>query len=270
MRRDHHKLICEKERRGNYNFHDIRHMKNETLNDDWYMDDIEEDDELIVHSNQKTSMTKPYRSRWIDKEFSDNSNPIRGFVRKNVGRKWDDVFSEFCDIYDQRSVLTKHLFQHLKQYVERKLQIVDGKLGTYSKWCGFQSLESGWFDYYVDPRDGILKHNEYSVGYKTIARKRRQQEAEEKAKVCKYINETTELHLLNGIWFEIKFELFEGTRKLHRSTGSYSIYYNYTEYPWKYDILLKEAVQKPRVAIKKRTLSKKELRDYGIRETKVA
>lgn len=47
------------------------------------------------------------------KEFSDVLNPLRGALRANLGRPWNDVYSEFCQHLDRRSVAGIHIFGHL-------------------------------------------------------------------------------------------------------------------------------------------------------------
>jgi hypothetical protein len=269
VRSDHHKLICERERHGSKNkYHDVRHRKDEAMNDDFVFDDNEEGDELVQSTNTKKSMTKTYRSRWIDKELSNFTTPINGFVRKNVGRKWDDVFSDFCSMYDQRSVLTKPLFQHLLQNIERKVIVKDNELYVQSRY-GCRPVSD---EFYVDPRDGILKLNKDFQNWRQRNREQLKAFNTKKAGIIRVVDNLTEIHLIDGTWFEIKFEISEGYPEqvlryyLYRPDRPPS-YYTVTKYPYRFDVLLKSSSNKPKVAISKRTLSKKEMRDYGLRET---
>lgn len=271
MRSDHNKLICERERRGNYiKYHHIRHLKEDAkINDaNWDLDHWDDVDEEIQTSSCPTSMTKEYRSRWKDSEFNDFGTPIRGLVHKNVGRKWDDVFSEFCAQYDRRAAINKHLFHHLLGVVERKLVIIDGELHLRSRWrC--ETLKEAYVEYYVDPRDGILKRNSDFQNRKQVRREREKQLADEKAKTVRVVDKLTELHLINNTWFEVKFVERGGERKWHAYQNYYRkrvTGYYVTEYPYAYDVLLKKNVDTKRVAISKRTLSKNELRDHGIKK----
>jgi hypothetical protein len=47
------------------------------------------------------------------KHFSDFLSPLYGAIRTNVGRPWDDVYSEFCQFLDRRGVSGYHIFTHL-------------------------------------------------------------------------------------------------------------------------------------------------------------
>lgn len=271
MRNDHNKLICERERRGNYvKYHHIRHLKEDAaINDaEWDLEHWDDIDDEIQTSSRATSMTKEYRSRWKDSEFNDFGTPIRGFVHKNVGRKWDDIFSEFCAQYDRRAIINKHLFRHLLDIVERKVIIIDDELHIRSRWrC--ETLKEAYVDYYVDPRDGILKRNPDARYWKQVRREREKEMADEKAKTIRVVDKLTEHHLINGTWFEVKFVERIGARKLTNYTNYYRkrvTGYYVTEYPYQYDVVLKKNVDTKRVAISKRTLSKNELRDYGIKK----
>lgn len=266
MRRDHHKLICEKGKSGNYEYHDIRHAKRiASSNDDFY--EYEDGDEAIVAAPHKESIKRCYNSYYITKEFTDNVNPIRGFVRKNVGRKWDDVYSEFCDIYDQRSVLTKHLFQHLKQYVERKVLVHNDELMIRTRWRGLQPLEEAYIDYYVDPRDGILKCL-HTPSYKSFNRQRKHDHEQELLKTIRPVDKLTEYHLINGTWFKVKFIEQMSYKELAEYSPRYSRRYAHrywvTKYPVRYDVIKKDYVGEQRVAISKHTASKKEIRDHKL------
>ena len=44
------------------------------------------------------------RRHWNYKEFTDVLAPLRGNLRANLGRRWDDVYSEFCQVLDRRGL----------------------------------------------------------------------------------------------------------------------------------------------------------------------
>jgi hypothetical protein len=37
------------------------------------------------------------------KQFTDLIGPLRRYLRKQVGRRWDDIFSEMCQHLDRRT-----------------------------------------------------------------------------------------------------------------------------------------------------------------------
>ena len=50
------------------------------------------------------------RNRQINaKGFSDFLSPLRGAIRKNIGRPWDKVFGEFCETLDRRGLSGYHI-----------------------------------------------------------------------------------------------------------------------------------------------------------------
>jgi hypothetical protein len=51
------------------------------------------------------------------KEQTDRLAPLQGFLEKNCGRQWDDVYSEICEHADPRAIRGFHLRQHVWQYV---------------------------------------------------------------------------------------------------------------------------------------------------------
>ena len=57
------------------------------------------------------------RRRVGDKELGDRLAPLYGFLEKNCGRPWDDVYSEICEAADPRTIRGYHLRQHVWQYV---------------------------------------------------------------------------------------------------------------------------------------------------------
>lgn len=84
---------------------------------------------------------------------SDRLSPLWKFLESNVGRKWDDVYSEICRVNDRRSLLGNHLLDHVKGLVD----IVSFERNGY-KYGNRGQLNRGYYygRYYVDV-DGILR-----------------------------------------------------------------------------------------------------------------
>lgn len=263
----HDKLIVERQRRGSGNkYHDYRHIKGNAINDDFF--DFEEDDINMAAPRLLEPMRRPYKQYYAEKEFSDFTSPIKGFVRKNVGRKWNEVFSEFCAEYDQRAIINKHLFDHLKQNVCRKVYEVNGELQVRTRWQ-VKPLKDSYEEYYVDPRDGILKRNNDYADWKQHRREYNLKAQQERDKNRKVVDRFHEYHLMDGIWFLVTFIELPGER-VRTSTYSYyskrANYYYAVEYQLRYDILKKEVVSGKRYAASRRTASKKEIRDFHLNE----
>src|SRR5215468_12384362 len=62
------------------------------------------------------------RSKYVrageTKYFPDFLSPLRRFLRKNVGRPWDKVYSEMRKHLDDRKVTGRHVFEHVDMEVE--------------------------------------------------------------------------------------------------------------------------------------------------------
>jgi hypothetical protein len=58
------------------------------------------------------------KRREYDWEFSDRLSPLFAWVRKRHGKKWDDVYSEFCAKVDSRNIRGWHVKRHLLDYVD--------------------------------------------------------------------------------------------------------------------------------------------------------
>lgn len=88
------------------------------------------------------------------KDLNENLAPLKRYLRKNVGRPWDKVFSEICENIRMDNPVQKHVRSHVYHYVERNV-IEEGKeiftrgiLGVCELWNG---------DLYVCPKSGLLK-----------------------------------------------------------------------------------------------------------------
>lgn len=92
----------------------------------------------------------------VGKRLNDFLSPIRGFLRKSVGRPWDDVWSEASALLKPTSVMQRHVIEHLRDYVE--VHTIRQPDGTVSDSRG-RPLRA-YFNrgaFYVDPDDGVLR-----------------------------------------------------------------------------------------------------------------
>lgn len=88
------------------------------------------------------------------KNFTDRLGALRGNIRVNVGRPWDDVYSEFSRLLDRRSLSGHHIWTHLEQMVQTNCHIGrDGKVYARSRY-GSSPYEP--HDHYVHPETGLL------------------------------------------------------------------------------------------------------------------
>lgn len=265
LRPDLNKLLCEHERHHSWDgFNNYRH--NREFKQD--LNDLLDDEHFGgVSGGHRESMK--YRYGYDTKEFGENFAPLWGFIRKSVNRPWDKVYSELCSVFDKRSVINQHILTHLDDFVERKdvYEGFDGQLYIHSNYGTDRPLKGSGTEYYVDPRDGILKLNTRRVSYDQQYRQREAARKRAELAVKRVVNKDIELHNIDGTWFEVKFEHFKPRTTMRFTTPSqYSKPYLRAEheYPYKFDVLQKKTVQTSKVATSKRTLSHKELKKYGV------
>jgi len=103
-------------------------------------------------------LLSPYliKVRQKTKYFSDNLNPLRRFLRSKVGTDWDRVYGELSQDLDISTLSGQHILSHLWQYVERHVEMIDGK--PYRKpYNGFfRNFGIYYNQFYVHPETGIL------------------------------------------------------------------------------------------------------------------
>lgn len=89
---------------------------------------------------------------WNAKEFSDLLEPLRRYLRKQVGRPWDKVWSEITHSLDSRSLTGQHIFDHIQSEVDRHVWLgPDGRL-YHTRWSGPLPVSG----LYVHPSTGVL------------------------------------------------------------------------------------------------------------------
>jgi hypothetical protein len=102
---------------------------------------------------------------WDCKHSSQNTKPLYRFLRKNVGRPWNDVFSEVCAHADRRSSTDyENIIRPIQRWiVAQDVFMYNGK--PYQPRGHGAYYKKVWKDYpydglYVHPDTGILCENE--------------------------------------------------------------------------------------------------------------
>ena len=94
---------------------------------------------------RRSSMNPSHRKFAERKQLNEYLNPLERFLQKQVGRNWDEVYSEICQHNSRNSAVGAHIYQHLFDYVEVKATTVRPYVWT-------------WSPYFVDV-DGILRES---------------------------------------------------------------------------------------------------------------
>jgi|SRR5262245_5446575 len=146
------------------------------------------------------------RSKYIRageiKYFSDLLGPLRRFLRKNVGRPWDKIYSEMKESLDDRKVTGRHVFEHVDMDVEMHPMI--GEDGELYK-LGYSGRLLPIYDYYVDPRTGLLCWSDNNPWRK--ARGKSKTAGEEITHIR--LGANTGYVKMNGIWYRIEYKIYE-------------------------------------------------------------
>lgn len=195
MRPDFNKLLTERERLGHgMKFHEVRGAKgNRTFDEDAV------GGKESIHRRRRESLVPR-------KRFNENLNPLKDFLRTNTGRPWDKVYGDICKAFDKRKVINNHILEHLFQYVETKdLEVIEGKVYWRSNWRGLVPIKESYSEWYVDPRDGILKKTSKQPKH-SVKKLEEAARAKKIDAVFKVINRDAHLILSDNIWwvYEIK------------------------------------------------------------------
>lgn len=192
MRNDFDKVLTEDPRRGSRaKFRQVRRSKKNAAFDGEF-------------SGGKESMMTQRRNQMKQnrKTFGDHLNPLRKFIATQVGRRWNDVYSELCVKFDQRSQLKFHVHQHVfDDFVELNTRLIDGKVCLFNRWDGWKEIgaSSRRQNCYVHPVTGVLcstyKENEPGHATKMAAEVVARRNA-----VFREHNKDEHLYLVDGIW----------------------------------------------------------------------
>ena len=93
------------------------------------------------------------------KHLNENLAPLRRFLVRRVGRKWDAVYAEICATLRPDSAVQKHVLDHLRDMVYTDVEERDGVLYERGRW-GVRAVREGrhrWAPVYVCPTTGVLK-----------------------------------------------------------------------------------------------------------------
>lgn len=147
------------------------------------------------------------------KYFTDFLNPLERFLRSNVGRPWDKVYSELCAHLDRRKTTGRHVFEHLEDFVEVNCFVgEDGELYASSHYGKVRAIgEYRWrASFYVDPRTKLLCLEKKRAN-KTLreARRRKVRNTIER----KPISVNQSYLRINGIWYIADYAEDNWTKK---------------------------------------------------------
>jgi hypothetical protein len=136
----------------------------------------------------------------------DLFGPLRRWLRTQVGRPWNDVYSEACGIVDSGDYVRVHVKTHLLEFVERNTFMQDGKVCVLDRGYrgGITPIEKLTWSrtlFFVHPETGLLQSTPQIS-------KRVWRDRQPKPTVTRHwLSKGVALQQIRGLWFECRFEV---------------------------------------------------------------
>jgi hypothetical protein len=144
------------------------------------------------------------KDRYMETRYqSDHLNPLKGWVRKQIGRPWNKAFSELCENLRLDSTIQRHVREHVFDFVDTP-SLIRGVLHNHRGPLFGERFRYGAAIAYVDPCDGILKPLKdprlWTKRELKQSKAKQAQEAVAKGALVRF--EGRFFHRYKGFWFE--------------------------------------------------------------------
>jgi len=104
-------------------------------------------------SPKREPMSRGRGTKWL----GENLAPLRRFLERRVGQRWDDVYSEICAQINRSNAVQRHILEHLGDMVELHPDMIDGAPHTANYGQALRPLHrTRWTRFYVSD-DGVLR-----------------------------------------------------------------------------------------------------------------
>lgn len=155
-----------------------------------------------------------YSRKWL----RDLLGPLTRFLQKNIGRPWNEVYSEICATLDRREITGHHLISHLKDEVETNCFMGANRKVWYLRWGSDLREVEG---FYVHPQTRLLCR---ALQPNKRALQRRQLLAEDVAWLV--IDDETGYRKWKEIWYRVKYKrVFAGWYRRNPPLKVYDVVY---------------------------------------------
>lgn len=177
------------------------------------------------------------------RSLNENLAPLRRYLRAQLGRPWNKVFSEICAGIDRRNTVQQHIHHHIRNFIAVDVEVRDGRLVDLADRWGFLRIDCGISqELYVDPRTRLIRLNQHYRSWRLGAAEYRRREAAEIAERRRAVDERTLLLLVEGIWYCVEVRVLPKEcivesvidGKPHRRTVAES----------RYDVVLRKTVSR--------------------------
>jgi len=136
------------------------------------------------------------------KRLNENLAPLRRYLAAQVGRRWDDVWSEICENLKPKSTVQQHVRDHIPDFVAIKTSVRDGSIWVHDRFSPCL-LKDARTRLYVDPVSGILLHNQrYGATRHAWRNRQKARDAAIQARM-RVVSRKTQLHLFGDCWWEV-------------------------------------------------------------------
>lgn len=145
------------------------------------------------------------RAGYTYRALNENLSPLRRYLRAQVGRPWSKVYSEIASGIDRRNTVQQHICQHLDDFIAIQVGILGDRLIDL-RGQRYRNNDTIGQELYVDPRTGLIRHNQrYRSWKREEAERNRLRQAEIRLR-RRVIDSRTQLLLLEGAWFAVHVE----------------------------------------------------------------
>jgi len=150
----------------------------------------------------ESMMANHTRRKW----FSDLLGPLRRWLQAQVGRPWNDVYSEACAVIKPDSPIRAHIKTHLLEFVERHTFMHDGKVCILDTSCrgGVKPVtQVGWRRslFFVHPETTLLEP------IQQISKRAWRDREPKPPATTHWLKKNVALQKIRGLWFECHFEV---------------------------------------------------------------
>lgn len=196
---------------------------------------------------------RPYIQR---KALTDLLGPLRRWLHSQVGRPWNDVYSEACAVIKPDSVIRAHIKTHLLEFVERHTFMQNEQVCILNTSRGggitpVTKLRWGRQRFFVHPETGLLHE------MPKISKRAWQAQNLKPAASVHWVKENLAIKQIRGLWYECHYEV------IHSSQWVDSYDHALERIVARQDVSRNELLYQ--ICTRKHQLSKHELRRLGLR-----
>ena len=177
------------------------------------------------------------------RSLNENLALLRRYLLAQIGRPWNNVFSEICAGIDGRITVQQCIHQHIHEFIAVDVEVRDGRLIDVANGAGFLRRGLGISqELYVDPRTGLICLNRHYRSSRQDAAENGMRETAEIATHRRTVDERTLLLRVEGMWYRVELGVLPKERIVASVVDSTLRRRMFAE-P-RYDVVLRRAVSR--------------------------